>query len=369
METALEFCSLALRRVCITLELSPLPDHITFVVLRLVQTSTRLFETGTDGGHNFGVSRDIRPNLLPFCVPTSVAPIQLRQLLHHFTQPSLRPVPVPSDLPETTFRVTSSLLRHREITLPLDEPLPDSPQSLRGLIPRSLRLNLFQAQRLDIRFGGPELGHHALAGLPVSIQDLVQLRQAIPQPFHVVTHDGYFNGQVPLSKRLVPFSPAFLPGQRPNLGLDFADHILQPRQVPLGMLEAPHRRLTTVLVLADPRGLLEELAALLRPIRQNRVDHSIFDDRVGVGAEPGTAADVQYIAKPTRRAIQRIIAPSVSVDGASDLDLLERHWQPAVLIGNHHGDRTTVDRPAIQRSLEDGFLHLSTSDGGGTLLP
>ena len=105
------------------------------------------------------------------------------------------------------------------------------------------------------------------------------------------------------------------------------------------------------------------MPALLRPIGQDRVDHSILDDRISIGAEPRAAADIQYIAKPTRGAIQRIVAPAVSVDGASDFDFLEGDGQPAVLIGNHHGDRASVDRPAIQRSLEDGLLHFPTTNG------
>ena len=49
----------------------------------------------------------------------------------------------------------------------------------------------------------------------------------------------------------------------------------------------------------------------------------------GAGAEPRAAADIQYIAKPTRGAIQRIVASAVSVDGASALDFLEGDGQPA----------------------------------------
>ena len=67
-----------------------------------------------------------------------------------------------------------------------------------------------------------------------------------------MTHDGYFNAQAPLSKCLVAPGLSLLPGQGPNFGLDFTDHILQPCQVPLGMFEAPHRRLAAVLVFTDP---------------------------------------------------------------------------------------------------------------------
>jgi hypothetical protein len=133
-----------------------------------------------------------------------------------------------------------------------------------------------------------------------------------------------------------------LAGERADLRLNLGDHVLEALQVHLGALESALGRLAPILVLPDPGGLLEQATPLLGAIREDRVDHLVLDDVVGVRAETGVPAQVGDVLEAADRAIDRVVAAAVAIDDAADLDLFERDGEETILVREPHVHRAPV---------------------------
>ena len=166
----------------------------------------------------------------------------------------------------------------------------------------------------------------------------------------------------------VPLGAASLSRERTHLALYFVDQIVEALQVDRRLVEPPLRRATAVAIEADARRFLEQLAPVVRPIRQERVDHLALDDDAGVGAETGAAQQIGDVAQPARRAIQEVVALARPGEPARDDHFLERDGQRAVFVREVERDLGDVHRAPRRRSLEDDFFHLRAAQQPRALL-
>src|SRR5690606_7879492 len=178
---------------------------------------------------------------------------------------------------------------------------------------------------------------------------------------------GDLEGQPPGAQLHVPLGAPLLPREAANLRRDLIDHVLEPGEVRLGRLEATLRRLAPLFVAPDARGLLEDLAPFVRPVREDPVDHPLLDDRVAVGREPGVAVQVADVLQTAGLAIELVLAPALPEDDATDLDLLVRDRQATVLVREGERDFGAIERAALRRPLEDHLFHLGAADRRGAL--
>ena len=117
-----------------------------------------------------------------------------------------------------------------------------------------------------------------------------------------------------------------------DLRLQLAHDVGHPREVVEGLHEPSRRLVALHLEALDPGGLLEQLAPLLRPQGERRVDGSLSDDDELVGAEPPLAQQVDHVPQPRAGAVDEVLAVARPIRPAADAHLGEVDRQPAVAV-------------------------------------
>ena len=123
--------------------------------------------------------------------------------------------------------------------------------------------------------------------------------------------------------RVAPVPPRLrqLPLERPHLLLDLADDVRHPLHVRLCRGELVERGALPDLVLHDSGGLLEHEAAVPTGIREDRVNHLAFDQRVRPRADTRVKEQVLDVPETTRGLVEEVLALSRPEDAAPDDDL------------------------------------------------
>ena len=118
--------------------------------------------------------------------------------------------------------------------------------------------------------------------------------------------------------------PARLALQRPALLLDLEDDVVEAGQVLLGGVELQLGGAAAGLVLGDPGGFLDQLAAIGRPRAENHPDLALLDDGVGLGAQPGVHQQFVDVAQPAVSAVDEVLALARAIEPAGHLDIAHR---------------------------------------------
>ncbi len=161
--------------------------------------------------------------------------------------------------------------------------------------------------------------------------------------------------------RLVP--------ERLELATDLTGQVAEPGQVGLHGVELAQRLLFAPAVLEDPRGLLDEAAAVFRARVEHGVELTLADDHMHLAAQPGVAEQLLHIEEAAGLAVDRILAAAVAEQGARDRDLGVLDRERAVGVVDRQGHFCPAERPAGRRAGEDDVFHLAATEGFRPLLP
>ena len=123
-----------------------------------------------------------------------------------------------------------------------------------------------------------------------------------------------------------------LSGERPDLALHLGDQVIEPLQIERRLLQPAFGGATPIAIQPDPSRLPEQLAAVVGPIREQRVDHLAFDDDTGVGTQAGAAQQVRDVAQPTGSAIQEVVTLTGARQPAREDHFLKSDRKGAVLV-------------------------------------
>jgi len=106
-----------------------------------------------------------------------------------------------------------------------------------------------------------------------------------------------------------------------ELGAELLADVLDPRQIPARVGDAPFGLLAPFLVLRDAGGFLEKDAQLLRLRLDDAGDHPLLDDRVGAGPEAGAEEQVVDVAAAHRDVVDVIRGIALARQHALDRQL------------------------------------------------
>ena len=184
--------------------------------------------------------------------------------------------------------------------------------------------------------------HHPPLGDRHAVAQLGDARLELPQFVlprrHLARREGQLDGEPPSRELGVSLGTLPLARQRAHLRLHLADQVVEARQVDRRFLETAFRAPPSVAVEADAGGFLEQLAALIRAVGEQRVDHPRLDHDTRVRTQARATYKVVDVAQPARRAIQEVFALSGTREPARNDDFLERDRQRAVVVGEKERD-------------------------------
>ena len=146
--------------------------------------------------------------------------------------------------------------------------------------------------------------------------------------------------------------------ERADLRLHLAREVVDAEQVGARRLELPLRAAAAVAVQADARRLLEELAPVVRAVREEGVDHLAFDHHAALGAKAGAAYEVVDVAQAARRPVEEVFPLARPRQAARDHHLPEWHRELPVVVREMERHLGDVHRAARARALENDFFHL-----------
>jgi hypothetical protein len=118
----------------------------------------------------------------------------------------------------------------------------------------------------------------------------------------------------------------------------------------------------------DTGRLFEQLATIIGPIGEQRVDHLALDHHARVGAQAGAAHEILDVAQAARRAVEQVLALAGAHEAAREHHFLERHGQVAVGVVEVQRDFGHVHRLARRRAVEDDVFHLRAAHHARALL-
>src|SRR6266550_3577009 len=225
---------------------------------------------------------------------------------------------------------------------------------LRARLPRLLPLSEPGAGR---RQGRPQLSR-AHAQAPEREVEVLEL----------AADQGQRDAEALFDHLAVTLGFAPLARQAADLRLHLGDEVLEPGQVGRGFLEAALGAALAIPVQPDPGRLLEQGPALLRLLRQQRIDHLRFHHHARVRAEARAAQQVLHVAQAYGGAIQEVLALAGARQAAAPDHLLVRERQRAVRVVEHERDLRHIHRAPAGRALEDDVLHLPSPQQAGRLL-
>ncbi len=145
-----------------------------------------------------------------------------------------------------------------------------------------------------------------------------------------------------------------------DLFVDLVAQIVEPIQVLAGLAHAALGLAAALLVLGDPRGLLQKEPQILRPRLDDARDHPLLDDGVGARTQSRAQKEILDIAPTAARPVQEIGRLTVARDLALDRDLIEGGIgaaRTAVGIVEHQLDARRPDRLAPGAAVEDDVGH------------
>ena len=190
---------------------------------------------------------------------------------------------------------------------------------------------------------------------------LTQPRQLVVPRFHLAFGQRQLHRETAGVQLRVALGAASLAGERTDLALDFVDQVVEPLQVDRRLLEPALGCPAAVAIEPDARRFFEQLAAIVRAIGQERVDHLAFDDDARVGAQARAAQQIRDVAQTAGRAVEEVVALARSRQPPRDHHFLERDRQRAVFVREVERDLGDVHRAPRRRSLKDDFFHLGAA--------
>ena len=121
----------------------------------------------------------------------------------------------------------------------------------------------------------------------------------------------------------------------------------------------------SVAVQSDAGGLLEQGTSLIGAIGEQEIDHLGLHDDPGVAAEAGAPEEVVDIAKPDGTLVDEVVAAARPGHPAGDDDFVVGDRQVAGGVVEEERDFGDVDRPPVDRALEDHVFHLAAAEEPG----
>ncbi len=167
-------------------------------------------------------------------------------------------------------------------------------------------------------------------------------------------------------------------GSLPLEGIDLAgdlfENVVDARKVLLGALQLGFREAFAGFELGDARGLLDNVAAILRLGAEDLADTPLFDDGVALRAQSGAHEDILDVAQPGGTAVDQVFALAGAVQAPGDGDLGgapgfgvfrgftgcgDRDRTGVVRVGIHqgHGYVCHADRFAIAGAGKNNVFH------------
>ena len=184
------------------------------------------------------------------------------------------------------------------------------------------------ARLLGVRHGGSG-ARSALAQVCDANFELLQLR--VPR-CHLTGCQRELDAKPPLHQFFAALRLLALAGQRPHLGLDFGDEVVEPIEVECGLLESAFGAATTITIEPNARRFLEQLTTIIGPVGEQGIDHLGFDDHAGVGAQPSPAQHVVNVAQAARGTVQQVFALARTRQAARHHHFLERDRELPVFV-------------------------------------
>ena len=159
-----------------------------------------------------------------------------------------------------------------------------------------------------------------------------------------------------------------LPLQRPQAGAGLALDVERAVEVLLRALELQLRAPAPLAVLAEARRLLDQQPPIARLGRDDRLDSTLRDDRVGLLAEARVGEHLDHVAEPAAGTVQPVAALAVAVETAHDRDLSQRQVDRAIGVVEHDLDLREAARLHAPTAAEDDVLHRLPAHGERRLL-
>jgi hypothetical protein len=94
----------------------------------------------------------------------------------------------------------------------------------------------------------------------------LELREFVAPRRHVARSQRELDRKSTLHELGVPFGALALAGQRAHLALNFAEEVVESREILCRFVQAALGIATTIAIKADARGFLEQLAPVIRPV-------------------------------------------------------------------------------------------------------
>ena len=167
---------------------------------------------------------------------------------------------------------------------------------------------------------------------------------------------------------LVAAGLAHLALQRDDLAFDLFDDVAQAQQVGLGMVQLAQGFLLIGLILADPAGFLEHLAAVIGTRTENLVDAPLLHHTVGVGPQSGIHEQALDVLETALGLINEILALARTEDAAGHGDLVVLSAQHRLAIGEGEADFGHGQRFDLVGAVEDHIGHGAAAQRLGALL-
>src|SRR5581483_1170697 len=123
-----------------------------------------------------------------------------------------------------------------------------------------------------------------------------------------------------VAQLLIPARFRGLPFERAALFFDFEDDVVDAGEVLLRRFELQLRLAAARLVLRDPRGFFDQLAAIGGPRAEDHADLALLDDRVGLGAEARIHQQVVNVLQPADLPVNQVFAFTRAIQTPRDFD-------------------------------------------------
>ena len=156
-----------------------------------------------------------------------------------------------------------------------------------------------------------------------------------------------------------------------ELGGKRLQHVVEPREIALGRLEAELRLVAPRMQPGDPCRLLEQAAALHRLGVDDGADAALADQRHGMGAAGDVGEEQLHVAGAHLPAVDAIARALAALDAAHHLDLvilvvMRRRRAGGVV--EMEGDLGDVARRPRGGAAEDDVVHLAAAHALGRVL-
>src|SRR5258708_13438286 len=108
------------------------------------------------------------------------------------------------------------------------------------------------------------------------------------------------------------FSLLRLAGEGVQLLCQLGDHVGDPKKVLLREFHLSFGCLASALVLGDPSSFFDERAAIFRFGGNDQTYPSLFDDRVGAGAHPGSEKELSHVEQAAVDLVDQLFRLTIS---------------------------------------------------------